>query len=124
MGRIRQKVALQNVQIYAYHGFYPEEQLTGTLFSLDVETEFAVGTGDREDLSNTVNYERLHTILSEEMKVTRKLIETVAHAILDRVRSEFTVAEHVRVVIRKLNPPLPGQVGNSLVELNYSRNDV
>jgi dihydroneopterin aldolase len=119
MGIILQKVALNEVRFFSYHGFYPEEQLTGNLFLLDIETEFEVTEQGSDNLEKTINYERLFEIASLEMNQTRKLLETVAFNILDQVKREFHYVLKVRVVIRKMNPALNGQVGNSLVELNY-----
>ncbi|HEY0895245.1 MAG TPA: dihydroneopterin aldolase [Sphingobacteriaceae bacterium] len=121
MGTIRQKVALQNMRFFAYHGYYPEEQVIGNEFLLDIETEMDVtGKGD-EDLSLTVNYERLFEIARQEMQLPRKLLETVAYSILERIRMEFLPVKTIRIALKKLHPPVPGEVGNSLVELNFNR---
>ncbi|HEY1025375.1 MAG TPA: dihydroneopterin aldolase [Sphingobacteriaceae bacterium] len=121
MGTIRQKVALQEIRFFAYHGFYPQEQKIGNEFLLDIETEMDVtGKGD-EDISLTVNYERLFEIAREEMEKPRRLLETVAYSILEKIRMEFLSVKTVRIALRKLNPPVPGEVKNSLVELNFNR---
>lgn len=121
MGIIRQKVALQGVRFYAYHGFYPEEQVTGNEFVVDIETELEVFGHGEDELANTVNYERLFEIARTEMQQPRKLLETVAHAILDQIRHEFLVVKNIRVAIKKMNPPLAGEVDSSLIELIFNR---
>ncbi|MXV50471.1 dihydroneopterin aldolase [Pedobacter sp. HMF7647] len=121
MGAFRQKVALENVRFFAYHGFYPEEQLTGNEFVLTLETEQDIFTNSSEDLSSTVNYERLFEIANDRMKQTKKLLETVAYAILDDIHREFLAVDFIRVSIRKTNLPMAGDIGNSLVELTYKR---
>ncbi|MGB4400886.1 MAG: dihydroneopterin aldolase [Daejeonella sp.] len=121
MGTIRQKVSLEGVRIFAYHGFYAEERVLGTEFIVDVDTELEVFSAGDDELSNTVNYEKLYQIISFEMKIPRKLLETVAHAILDQIRHEFLAVKNIRVVIRKMHPPLGGDVRNSTIEVNYSR---
>lgn len=121
MGTISQKVALQGARFYAFHGFYDEEQTIGNEFIVDVETEFGVNSNGNDDISKTVNYEQLYNIISRRMKETQKLLETVAHAILEDVKTEFAAVQHIRVTIRKINPPLSGEVENSLVELVFNR---
>lgn len=121
MGKIRQKVSLEGMRFFAYHGFYPEEQILGAEFMVDVDTELEVFSGGDDDISNTVNYERLFQIVSLEMKTPRKLIETVAHAILEQVRHEFLAVMYIRVLIRKMHPPLQGEVRNSAIELTFNR---
>lgn len=119
MGTISRKVAIQGARFFAFHGYYPEEQVIGSEFMLDLEVEFFV-TGDGQDeIGSTVNYETLFSIASRQMKEPRKLLETVAHAILDDVLKENSSLQRVRVSISKMHPPLPGEVKNSLVELIY-----
>src|SRR6476661_10035262 len=108
MGPIRQRVALENIRFFAYHGYYPEEQVLGTSFLVTIETESDVFGSGEDDLTNTVNYERLFSIAKAEMEVPRKLLETVAHAILEQIRHEFLAVKTIRVAIRKQHPPLGG----------------
>ena len=121
MGTIKQKVSLEGVRFFAYHGFYPEEQILGTEFIIDVDTELEVFTAGEDEISNTVNYEKLFQIISVEMKTPRKLLETVAHAILEQIRHEFLAVKNIRVLIRKMHPPLGGDVRNSAIEVTYNR---
>lgn len=121
MGSIRQKVSLEGIRFFAYHGFYEEERALGAEFVVNIETELEVfGHGD-DQLSKTINYERLFEIASAEMQNTRKLLETVAHAILERIRHEFLAVKNIRICIRKLHPPLQGEVDSSAIELIFSR---
>ena len=124
MTMITQKVALEGVRFFAYHGYYPEEQKVGNEFLVDIETETVVEENLKDELSDTVNYERLFEIASFEMKTPRKLLETVAHRILKTILAEFSQLANVKVGIRKLNLPVKGEVKNSLVELTYSNNDL
>lgn len=121
MSTLYQKIALQNVRFFAYHGFYPVEQILGSEFVVDIEVEFEVLNSGDEDLAQTVDYERLYAIASIEMQKTCKLIETVAHAMLSQIQNNFSTVGHIRVAIRKMHPPIQGEVGNSMVELKYIR---
>lgn len=121
MGIIRQKIALQGIRFFAYHGFYPEEQILGCEFIVDIDAELEVYGSGNDEIKHTVNYERLFDIAKSEMEIPRKLIETVAHGILEKVRHEFLVVKSIRVAIRKMHPPLAGQVENSLIELIFNR---
>ncbi len=122
MALIKQKVALQGVRFYAYHGYYPEERKIGNEFFIDIETENEVTENLSDELDNTINYERLYEIAAAEMKSTRKLLETVAHRILKTIIQEFPQIDTAKVAIRKLNLPLKAEVKNSLVELSYYKN--
>ncbi|WP_461790724.1 dihydroneopterin aldolase [Pedobacter sp.] len=115
----KQTVALKDVKCHAFHGYYPEEQLIGCIFMVDVKVEFDPHP-DTENLEKTVNYEVLNHIILSEMANTQKLLETVVKNILDRVRNSYPFLSSAKVGIRKLNPPMKGEIGHSYVELSFS----
>ncbi|MGI4750282.1 MAG: dihydroneopterin aldolase [Janthinobacterium lividum] len=113
------KVALHEVKFFAYHGFYPEEQILGNHFLVNAEVEFNNENIGDDEISNTVNYERLHSIITAEMKQPRKLLETLVQEMIDKILLEFPFLETIKVVLKKLNPPLPSEVEYSLVEITW-----
>ncbi|MFA6245755.1 MAG: dihydroneopterin aldolase [Mucilaginibacter sp.] len=115
-------VALEGAEFYAYHGFYPEEQVIGTHFLVDVQVGFYADIDvEKDNLSNTVNYEVLYAIIEEEMKHTRKVIESVAQAILNRITTEFIFIEIAVVTIKKQRPPFRGPLKQSVITLSYHK---
>ncbi|MBK0381164.1 dihydroneopterin aldolase [Mucilaginibacter segetis] len=115
------KVALHQAEFFAHHGFYPEEQLIGTRFMVDIEVGFIPEQSLESDkISQTVNYEELYAILDEEMKNTRKLIETVAQAIIDRVKERFPFVLFAEVTLKK-HSPFSGPVKHSAVTISYQK---
>ena len=114
-----QTVALKDVKCFAYHGFYAEEQVLGTQFLVSIEVKFKPG-GDTEDLQHTVNYEVLNNIIHDSMKRTQKLLETVVRDMLEQVQHTFPFVHYVVVGIKKLYPPMPGQIDHSFVQLEYT----
>ncbi|TZF84843.1 dihydroneopterin aldolase [Pedobacter sp. BS3] len=121
MGTLRCKVALEAIRFFAYHGYYPEEQLTGNEFLVDIEVVQPVFSAATDDLAQTVNYERLLEIATTRMKQTVKLLETVAHAILEDIKTEFMAVDYIKVRIRKSNLPVAAELKNALIELVYER---
>ena len=119
MSQYKQTVALKDVKCFALHGYYPEEQLIGNHFIIDLETEF-IPQGFDDELAQTVNYEDLNEIILNEMKNTQKLLETVLKNIISKVINIYPFVEHVNVSLKKLNPPMPGQIGHSFVKLSYT----
>lgn len=119
MSHFKQTVALKDVKCFALHGYYPEEQLIGNHFVVDLVTEFTP-QGFDDELAQTVNYEDLNHIILEEMKHTQKLLETVLKNIISKVIELYPFVEIVNVSIKKLNPPMPGQIGHSFVKLSYT----
>jgi dihydroneopterin aldolase len=115
-------VALHGAEFFAKHGFYPEEQLLGCRFSVDMAVGFIpIGDLYRDSLSNTVNYEQLYQIAAEQMQHPRKLIETLAQAIIDEIKKEYPYIEMAVVTIKKINPPMRDKVAHSGVTISYTK---
>ncbi|GAA4102327.1 dihydroneopterin aldolase [Mucilaginibacter panaciglaebae] len=115
-------VALHGVEFFAYHGFYPEEQKLGSRFVVDIEVEFIPANDIAEDdLNNTVNYEQLYEIACEEMKLTKKLIETVAQGIINNIVKQYDFVDVVKLTINKLNPLIGAKTKSSSVTLTYNK---
>ncbi len=107
-------IAIHGAEFFAYHGIYPEEQKLGTRFIVDVEVGFKPAADIKEDnISHTVNYEQVYDIVCLEMRHTRKLIETVAQRIADEVKQKYPFVESVKVVLKKMHPPMAGSVDYS-----------
>ncbi len=113
-----QTVALRDVKCFAYHGFYAEEQILGTHFLVSIEVIFKP-EGDTEELQHTVNYEVLNNIILAEMKNTQKLLETVVSRMLEQVKTSFPFIDKAIVGIKKLHPPMSGEIHHSFVQLEY-----
>jgi dihydroneopterin aldolase len=112
-------IAIEGMEFYAYHGYYPEEQLIGTGYLVDVYvTVNTVAVVKSDELSDTVNYETIYRISKMEMSKNSKLIETVAQRIIDRIKSIFDNIESLTVRISKLNPPLGSSVQRTFIELS------
>lgn len=112
-------ISLHGAEFFAYHGFYPEEQKLGNRFIVDVEVDFTPPGSLKDDkIGNTVDYEQLYKIVTEQMKQTMKLIETVAQAIADHIKIQFPFVDGIRVTIKKLNPPFNGKVDYSSISIS------
>lgn len=113
-------VLLQGAEFFAYHGYYPEEQLLGCRFVIDLSVSFTPpGNLANDELSGTVNYEQLYNICCREMKEPRKLIETVAQAIVDKIKTDYSFISELQLTLKKLHPPMQGNIAYTGVSINY-----
>lgn len=126
--KLQRQVALHDLRFYAYHGLYPEEQVLGNEFFVDVSLSFdhqaprIDGRVDPDaDFSHTVNYEVLYQLVKDEMEMPRKLLETACYKIFDRISSKFPFVDSISVRIRKSNPPFGGDSATAVVALNWNR---
>jgi len=121
MAQIIQQVSLEEVRFYSPIGFYEEEQILGNEFFVTVSVSFPFKNPDAEDLENTINYEEIYRILVEVMSPRRKLLESAAEDILNKLVETYSSVQKIDVRIRKSNPPFGGDLANSVVSLHYSK---
>ena len=110
-------ISLHNMEFFAHHGCFEEEQLTGTFFSVDIDVETELDKAAQSDnLNDALNYQCVYDIVKREMQIPSKLMENVAKRILNALSKEHEVAS-ATIVIRKMNPPLGGKVGYSAITM-------
>ena len=111
-------LALHDMEFFAHHGCFEEEQCTGTYFSVDVSIETNMDKPAQSDnLDDAVNYQYLYDLVRCEMQTSSKLLEHVAARILQSLHRHVKNIGTATVTIRKLNPPLGGKLGCSAVTL-------
>jgi dihydroneopterin aldolase len=114
-------VALHGAEFFGKHGFYPEEQLLGSKFVVDISVDFEPqGDLHHDKLADTVNYEHLYELTFQQMQHPRKLIETLCQAIIEDIIKQYSYVSVVSVTIKKLNPPMKGKVAYSSVTITYN----
>ena len=103
------KILLEGMEFYAYHGVNESEKSQGQRFIVDVEmTADLSRASETDDLEDTVNYSRVFRLVKEIVEgPPRDLIETVAGEIAIRVLEDFAV-EQIRVRVSKPDVPIRG----------------
>lgn len=115
MGLIR----IEEMEFYAFHGHYREEQIVGNHFivdaTIDTDTDKA---GVSDDLRDTLNYQKAYLIIKREMETTSNLLEHIATRILDALYNELSGINKVTVKVSKMNPVMGGRIGRVSVEIS------
>lgn len=114
-------IEIRNARFFSYHGFYEEEQLVGNEFFVSICCSFHTQPIDSDELSDTLNYEQLYSIVKAQMQVPRKLLETVAYSVLNDVKKCADLLEEARVEIRKINPPFGGDQAEAVVLVSWDK---
>jgi len=115
MGTIR----VENIVCYSYHGCMAEEGSIGQSYLVGVEMKLDFSEAAKnDDLSKTIDYCDINRIVEEEMAIRSKLIEHVGQRILNRFKKELLIMESATVEIKKINPPINGNVGSVSVLLS------
>jgi dihydroneopterin aldolase len=115
MGIIR----IEDMEFYAFHGHFREEQIVGNRFIIDLEIETdtdKAGASDR--LEDATDYVIACRVVKKEMESKSKLLEHIAKRILDSLFNELPGIRHASVKIRKMNPPAGMKVGSVSVEIS------
>lgn len=111
-------IGLRDLEVFAYHGYYPEERAKGNTFIINVQVTLNSWPDTNDELNNTLNYEELYQICMDEMKITCKLLETVAVRIANEITSRYDIAGG-SIKIEKCQPPLEAKIKSSFVELQF-----
>lgn len=111
-------IALEGMSFLTNHGYYEEEKLIHTKFTVDawitVQSSNQLG---KDTLENTVDYQELYWICQQCFSKRSNLIETLAYSIATRMKSQYAQIQKVKVRVSKWNPPLNGPVQRTFVEI-------
>lgn len=114
------RILLEGMIFFGYHGTRPEEQSLGQRFVVDIALHLDLRTaGMRDDLTATVDYsmvyQRARTIVEgPPLRLTEAVAERIAAAVLD----EHPMVRAVEVRVRKPNVRLDDTVlAGSVVEI-------
>lgn len=117
------KVFLREMQFYAYHGAYPEENRLGQRFTVDLELGLDLRRASlNDDLEQTVDYGAVYEVVSNVMQSRPvKLLESLAERVIQRLFIEFPSIETIWIRVTKPDPPIPGHYRAVGVELKRTR---
>ena len=105
------QLVLENMEFYAFHGHYPEEQVIGGRYQVDLIFETNTTRAEAsDDLYDTVDYSKIYAIVREEMTKPARIMEHLARRILDAVRNNINGIENITVRLSKMNPPVGGKM--------------
>ena len=104
-------IKVYGIRTFSYHGCLPEETKIGGNHIVDVDLwcDFSA-SALTDDLSKTIDYCDVNSVVEDQMAKPCKLIETVAYRIVNQLKKEMDQLEKVRVEIKKVNPPIDGDV--------------
>lgn len=115
------EIRLNQIKIFAHHGFYEEEALLGSDYLMDISVGIQESDLRSDALEDTLNYEGIYQICQEEMSERSSLLEHVVYRIKANLISTFPhQVSFLRISLKKLNPPLRGSVESSEVYLEQS----
>ena len=104
-------IEVSGIKVYAFHGCLEEEAVIGGNYIVDIAVEADVSQSAMDDdLNKTIDYSSICEIVKAEMAERSKLIEAVAHRILEKIKATWNTVELATVTVRKLRPPVHADV--------------
>lgn len=112
-------IGIENLQFYAQHGFYPQEQIIGTTFRVDVYIHANVlEAAQQDELNGTVDYQKVFAICKSIMNQPAKTLEHLALTIANQVWELNSQITEVTARVTKAGVPVQGiQVAQTYAEV-------
>ncbi len=112
-----QRVVLEGIRLFAYHGVLEQERKVGAYFTIDVrlETDFTYAM-ETDELDGTISYADVYEVVKEEMAIPSKLLEHVGGRIVKALRNRFKINK-VYLKIMKENPPMGADLAGAGIEI-------
>lgn len=117
----RDALRLLNMQFYAHHGLFPEENALGQRFAVDVEMHADLSAAGRSDaVADTVDYTAVYALVEQVVTGQRfRLVEALAEHIARAIGETFAPVD-LTVRVRKPHPPVAGHLDGLEVEIRRS----
>ncbi len=105
-------VSLHNIHIHAPVGLYSQEQILHNSFEVDVDVSTNLSIDNEWPL---IDYTSLNAIVQHVFLKEEKLLENIVKNIFNAIKAEFPFIQKIKIKVRKLNPPMQGNVGYAQV---------
>jgi dihydroneopterin aldolase len=117
------KIYVNGMEFYGYHGVFKEENKLGQRFRVDLMVELNLKqAGETDDLEHTVNYAELYNYSKKIVEgKPYKLVEAVAEQIAKEIITNFDSVQYCTVKMIKPDPPIPGHYKEVAVEIKRGR---
>lgn len=111
-------ISLEGMEFYSFHGCTEDEKKVGIWFKVDVKFETDTIKAQASDqIADTINYQKVYTVIAKEMQIASNLLENVAFRIKNSLLIEFGDLQNLKIKISKISPPLGGKIKKVSVEI-------
>lgn len=120
------RILVQRIAVFAYHGLLEEEARIGQRFYISLECRLDLAQAGRsDDVARTVSYADLTEIATRIATGQRfALIEALAEAIAAEILARHGAVDGVSVRVDKPSAPVPAVIEGVAIEIHRSREQV
>jgi dihydroneopterin aldolase len=118
-------ILIETLDIYAYHGFFAEEERLGQRFTLDLVLATDIRASAISDsLGDTVDYGKVVAVVTKAFTARRyNLLEAAARAVALAVLDAFPPVTRIEITLRKPAPPIHATLASVGIRLDFRRED-
>ena len=119
------KILMNNLGFYGYHGVLKEEATLGQKFFIDIELYLDTReAGQTDDMNKSVSYADVYELVKEIVENKRfNLLEALAENIAEEVLNKFDLLKGIMVRVKKPEAPVPGIYDYFGVEIKRAKDE-
>ncbi|MCI4667598.1 MAG: dihydroneopterin aldolase [Bacteroidia bacterium] len=115
-------IAVEGIQVHAYHGVYQNERKEGNLYIVDVYMETNMERAAASDqLEDTLDYFQVYNRVLEIMSEPVHLLEHLTKKIGINLMESFQSLESIRLRVSKVQPHAMESCVQTYVEMKIKR---
>ena len=113
------KIIIENMEFYGYHGVFEEENKLGQRYRVSATVYLDLqAAGKTDDLNKSVNYAEIYTLCKGIVEgKPYNLIEVVAEKIAADILISYPIIQSCKIKVVKPDPPIPGHYDSVAVEI-------
>ena len=117
-------IQISGIRCYGYTGYFPEEQVLGQWFEVDLTIWMDLSvTGSDDQLENTLNYADVVERVTNLLETSRfKTIEKLNAVIIEAVLA-FDPVQKVHSQLVKVSPPIPRFEGSIAISMTRTKGE-
>lgn len=115
-------IAIESIEIFAYHGVYQIEREAGNRFFVDLYLETNLQKAAKSDnLDDTIDYFTVYKLVLDKMEDPANLLETLVFRIGPAILERFPQLQSAKVRVRKQSPHAMSHARETYVEEIFGR---
>ncbi|MDE6370139.1 MAG: dihydroneopterin aldolase [Duncaniella sp.] len=113
-------VEINELRLFAHHGVMEQERIVGNEFTVTVHLRYPMHKAIHDDnLDGTLNYAEAVEVICREMSMPSALLEHVAGRIHVALTDRWPLIEGGMIRIAKVTPPIPAQMKDVAVRIDF-----
>lgn len=110
---------MAGMKFFGHHGVTEEEKAKGEKYEVDCEIRTDISKcAESDNIDDAINYDMVYFLIQEHMENRRyNLVETIAERLKEEIKRK-TNADKILIRVRKMSPPIIGQMDYFEVEIS------